>query len=130
MPLLNKGWVRHFLLIVLIVYWLAEFISTHIPQEKVPSLGTSDTVCHCEAFFILSSLFWLTLTSRCAPMLKKLIVIITILPIYAALDELTQPIVNRHASISDWLADVVGVVLAMAVCEIIAAIIRRLRRAQ
>ena len=36
-----------------------------------------------------------------------------IILIYAALDEITQPLVNRYASIIDWLADAAGMGVAI-----------------
>jgi len=129
-PVLEKRWIKRFLKISLIVFWVGEFISTHIPQDKIPSIGASDKICHGTAYIILACLFWLVLTSRATPLGKKLLIISTALAIYAAFDELTQPIVNRHVSIHDWLADVIGVAIALAVCEITAAIIRRLRQPQ
>ena len=37
---------------------------------------------------------------------------------YAALDEMTQPLVNRYAAFDDWLGDVVGAAGAVMVLEL------------
>jgi VanZ family protein len=42
-----------------------------------------------------------------------------VMVVYGACDEVTQPIVGRNCSIFDWLADIAGTVLAMALIEVV-----------
>ncbi len=107
--------LRYTVLIVTILYWLFVIVLTHMP--KPPRLGPvfSDKQAHLIGYGILGSLTYLSLwatrpTLRAIPLYTAGIVLA-----YAALDEWTQPLTGRSCDIYDWLADVVGVVIAISV---------------
>ncbi len=112
--------VRRVLLGVLIVYWIALFIGTHLPPKDVPDLGPNhlDKVVHFLAYaglaFLLST--WLFTcnwsTARTAA------VVLTILVTYAVADELLQIGVGRTADFWDWVADVLGSGLGLGVATV------------
>ena len=104
-------------LLLLIAYWTFQFILTHIPLPGGSPVHASDKTLHAVAFFILASLFWLALTLRKTAPVKKLLIIALVLSAYGAIDELTQPIVARNASFNDWLADIIGIAIALVFCE-------------
>jgi len=88
---------------------------THIPQDALPPAlqkNTLDKVEHIAAYGLIAAFFLLSLRKP-----VRLVLALTglaILAAIAALDELTQPLVNRQAGIGDYLADLVGMLLAGA----------------
>ncbi len=101
---------------VLVVYWLALLIGTHLPQETplVPVVR-SDKLAHLTAFAVLAWLLaatWQFSAGRLsAAHLRWLWIAIAI---YAVADEWTQQFVGRQASAADWLADMAGVLIGLA----------------
>lgn len=111
--------------ITLAVAWLTAFVGTHIPAERMPELPASDKVLHMAAYAGLALIFWLTLAVHQVRGVRRAGLVIASLILYAVLDEATQPLFNRHASVADGLADAAGVVAAVAVCEVTAWVRRR-----
>lgn len=121
---------QKFFLLLCGFIWLFAAIGTHIPAERIPETGYSDKGMHLLGYAILGSSFLLAMWSRGLPRKKRIFRVIIILLIYAALDEITQPLVNRHASILDWIADASGVGIAVLVDLLIGcknSIIHRLK---
>jgi len=86
---------------------------THIPQSAVPEalqFRVFDKVEHAVAYGVVAGLFLLAL--RRPVRLVTAGMILTGLLAVGALDEVTQPLVNRVASGSDFVADAVGIALA------------------
>ena len=83
---------------------------THIPQEYMPSqLQKSglDKLQHIVAYGTITFLFIFALKSS-PSLLPALLVFFAILAI-GIVDEVTQPIVGRQASLADLAADVIGI---------------------
>jgi len=83
---------------------------THIPQEIMPDrleISGLDKLEHIIAYGVITLLFILSL-KKSLSILSATVLFFSIL-IIAALDELTQPFVNRVASPIDWLADIIGI---------------------
>jgi VanZ family protein len=101
--------------LALAVYWIALFIATHIPIERVPPAATTyDKVAHLVAFAGLGALFAATWEISAGRLnARHLLRAWFVIMLYAAFEESTQPIVNRHASILDWLADAVGAAIGL-----------------
>ena len=100
--------------IIAIAYCLFLMAATHIPQERMPeSLGLFgiDKILHIVAYAILTVLFMRAVgTGR---LLLYYIVTVAVILGIAAIDEYTQRYVSRTCSVYDWLADVVGISLAL-----------------
>jgi len=109
--------LRHVILSGFVLSWLGAFVATHVPLEQLPELGTSDKTLHLVGFGVLGAGFWLTMLAFGAARLRRVAVIIPALMTYGAIDEITQPLVHRYATLEDWLADVVGVIAAVVVLE-------------
>ena len=101
-----------------IVLWLAALVATHVPAEQVPEVRFSDWTLHALGYLALGSAFWLTLWAHGAGRWKRVMWVLGAMIVYAALDEITQPLVNRVASLTDWVADAAGAVIALAACEL------------
>ena len=103
------------LTIFFIGYWLVLLVATHLPSEfpLVPSDGT-DKLVHFGAFAVLGGLFaatWEWSTGRLTA--RHLFVAWIVLALYAAFDEVTQPLFGRSRSLGDWLADAIGIVTGL-----------------
>lgn len=109
-------------LALFLIAWLGAFVATHIPARSIPQVHASDKVLHATGFFILGGLLLLALAIRGARRWRRDLAALVLLAAYAAFDELTQPLVGRTAALGDWLADVTGLVAALIVGEMIAAI--------
>jgi len=100
-------------------------ILTHIPQQFMPKPREGsyfDKIEHMLAYGTVTLLFLLSLRWPIRP-----VVLATLLLGLAAigtLDELSQPWVNRIASVEDFIADLVGIVVVIVVF----LLIKRCRR--
>ena len=123
---------RRTVLIGCIAAWAGAFIATHIPAERLPQIGAGDRLLHALGFFVLGSFFLLTLAAHGVRSARRAVLVICVLAVYAALDEVTQELVNRYASLDDWLADVVGAVAAVILWEILLRVLaaRKTRRSE
>ena len=113
-PYFNLKWLTIAILFAAIVV-----LFTHIPQEIIPErlqVRGLDKIEHIAAYGAITILFVLSLRDRFS--LLSAAAIFFAISALGAVDELTQPLVNRVASPMDWLADIVGVsvVLFAFVC--------------
>ncbi len=100
--------IRRLLIAVSIATWVAAFITTHVPGDMLPPDMPKDTPLHFLGYMGLSSLVLITMAVHGMGRLRHAIVLICVIVIYAALDEITQAIVNRDPAFDDWLADTAG----------------------
>jgi len=113
-PTFNFKWLTIATLFTAIVV-----LFTHIPQEIMPErlqVRGLDKIEHFAAYGVITLLFVLSLRDRFS--LLSAAALFFSISALGAVDELTQPLVNRVASPFDWLADIVGisVVLLAFVC--------------
>ncbi len=102
-------------------YWIFLFCATHLPKARLPGvIPREDKLAHFLAFGALAFLFWKFAQSFDRKLSARFIWIAGIvLGGYAALDEYLQQFVNRHTSLNDWLADLVGIGVVLLVLEIL-----------
>ncbi len=98
-------------------YWLFAAAASHVPAKHVPDLEVSDKVLHGGGYFVLASLFWLVLAAHRLARPMRVLLVLSIIPLYGVLDEWTQPLVNRTCDVWDWVADTVAAVAAVALWE-------------
>jgi len=101
----NRKW-----LIIAVAFTATVIFLTHIPEEAMPSglqVSGLDKLAHAFAYGAITLFFILSLKTS-PTMLSASLLFFAILAV-GAVDELTQPSVNRTASLADWLADIVGV---------------------
>ncbi len=113
------------LLVMLVVLWAAALTATHLPPKDVPEVGVSDKVEHVVGFLGLAGIFIVTLTASGVSLPARVTLTMVIMPIYAALDELTQPPFGRECDIYDWTADLCGTLTAILAWEVFLAIWHR-----
>jgi hypothetical protein len=91
-------------------YWLALFISTHVP--KLPRIGPpagGDKIAHFVGYALLAFLTCTVLLRRSRWSRGTALAILAGLTAYGVVDELLQiPIPNRSADFLDWLFDAMG----------------------
>jgi len=107
--------LRRISLAVLAVYWLALFASTHVPEVPHAIVTRiSDKLLHGGGFAILAFLFVWAWSSRGRLAGRQWLVVLAVLVLYGAADEVTQIPVGRNADPLDWLADVIGVIVGLS----------------
>jgi VanZ family protein len=112
----GKNWPQRISLAILVAYWCVLFIATHVPIPQ-PDLGVEndDKWIHAFAYGVLALLVATAWSLRANFGWRQAFIVLVILAIYGALDEITQIPVNRQADVADWLFDVVGIVVGLAV---------------
>ena len=111
-------------LILAVTFTATVILCTHIPQEFMPSkLQKSglDKFQHIVAYGIITFLFILSLKNSLS-LFSMFLLFFFILNI-SIFDEVTQPLVNRQASLADVTADAIGVVMVL-----LFSIVRKRRR--
>jgi VanZ family protein len=108
---------RRLVLAVCVLAWASALTATHIPGPDMPDLHVGDKYLHVVGFLGLSGLFWATLTGYGKGTWVRLGLMLAVMPLYAAFDELTQPYFQRTADVDDWISDAAGTVAALIVAE-------------
>ncbi len=97
-----------------ILFMAAVLIFTHLPQETMPSPLQKDGVDklqHVLAYGVITFLFILSLKS--SPSLLSALFLFFAISAVGIVDEATQSLVNRTASVNDWLADIIGIIVTL-----------------
>ena len=101
-------------------YWVMSAVATHLPPDDMPDTDVNDKVLHLSGFFVLAGLFWLTLAAHRVRRPIRMLLVLIVLPLYGALDEITQPLTGRTCDFYDWLADTTATLAALAMWEMLA----------
>jgi len=118
---------RRCTLVACVGYWIALFIGTHLPPSHVPELDVSDKVLHGGGFFVLASLFWLALWAYGVQPRRRAILVLGVMVLYSALDEITQGPVGRTPDLYDFLTDVLSALAATLLWEAAAFVWQKTR---
>ena len=116
--------LRHKTKIPLLVYWIIILVLTHIPIPKVVRQAhVSDKSLHLMAYMLLAFFLWLAITPNKKLSFKKpaLWLILLISCVYGFLDEWLQLYVGRNANFDDFLADLLGALIAVTILSIMRA---------
>lgn len=122
--------LRRLVPILTIAYWITMFVATHLPADRVPRTGVGDKTGHVVGYAGLAALLCVSLGLRRPGDRKVPVVVLVGVLLYAAFDELTQPLIGRIADPIDWLADASGAVCAVVVFVLVRERISRLGSAQ
>lgn len=104
-------WLRRTCWALTAMYWAGIFVMTHLPppvvRRMVPDIW--DKLAHFLIYFGLAAALGtaLILTYPCRRSIPLWVLGVGIA--YGAVDELLQPFVRRSATLSDWVADALGV---------------------
>lgn len=110
--------LRALLTALCVVAFVIAFAGTHLPGPQVGTVGGPDKLLHALGYLCLGASLALALAARLASARVRVAWCCGVLTVYAALDELTQPLVGRDASLGDWLADVAGLLLSVVLVEV------------
>ncbi len=116
------------LTVLCIIAWIGAFTATHVPLDRVlrdMEFRPSDVWLHMVGYFGLTTIFVLMTIARRWRRYRRLVTVLHVIPIYGVIDELTQPLVGRTAAVTDWLANIAGMILAIALIEGLVAWRRR-----
>lgn len=105
---INRKWFIAALGILFLI-----IVLTHIPQSKITQrINTAylDKVLHIVAYGILG--YMLLRAIRLRSKFISLLIVLGLITVIGAIDESTQPLVQRTASVADWFADCGGVCIA------------------
>jgi VanZ family protein len=104
-----RRWVGAFLA----CYWPAMFVGTHMPLPPGMLPGESDKLAHFAAYALLTFTlaFWLSTGRRLDS--KRSAIVLAVVAAYAAVDELLQIPVGRHADWRDGAADLAGAIAGL-----------------
>lgn len=116
--LLGLSRFRQAILVMCILVWVAAFTATHTPSKRLPSVQANDFVLHMLGFGALTSAFTLAQAAYGIRHWQRVLLTLSIMVAYAAMDESTQVYVNRVPEVADWLADVCGAGLATVLWEV------------
>ena len=89
---------------------------THIPGQSIPrvlQVHYLDKAEHVVAYGLIAGFFLLSLKRPVRP--TVLLIGLALLVVIGALDEVTQPLVNRFASVSDYASDLTGMAVACVI---------------
>jgi VanZ family protein len=103
------------LLACAIGYWLMLFTGTHLPRVPKAFAEQSDKVLHLAGYGGLAAVLLFWRLSRGPVGLRSLALLWIVIACYGAFDEVTQPIVGRFCDFGDWVADVTGAAVALAI---------------
>ena len=104
-------WLMLTLLVAAVVLGL-----THIPAERMPralQVRYLDKAEHVVAYGLIAGFFLLSLRRPVRP--AVVLIGLALLAALGALDEITQPLVNRIASVTDYTCDLIGVAIPLVV---------------
>ena len=116
---------RRLLWAITIGYWLILFTLTHLPPSRLPETHVSDKLEHFTAYGLLAGWLTLAMASERRSALLTAGIVLAIVLVYGAADELTQPFTHRTCDIHDWYTDAIGAALAVAIVTIARILARR-----
>lgn len=121
-------WIRRSAAVFCAAVWISAAVATHVPQELYAEVAASDGTLHFFGYLALGAVWILTLRLHGVRWRRRLALSLPVLLLYAALDELTQPLVGRCATLPDWSFNALGVLAAVAGDAVISLCRHLLRR--
>ncbi|MHB8865794.1 MAG: VanZ family protein [Pirellulaceae bacterium] len=114
---------------LLLLYWTALVLGTHLPGSAVPAMPASDKSLHFVAFGGLGFLLSWTWATRRPIWPAGAFFVVLIAALYAGVDEITQTLVpGRYADVADWGCDVAGAIAGTAGYCAMEVVLRRVFR--
>jgi len=94
-----------------IVYWAGLFFVTHLPLPKLPYVPVTDKTAHLVSYFLLACALMVSLTLSRRSRWRAddpAVLVLVMLMLYGAIDEISQIPVGRSCEMADWCADIAG----------------------
>ena len=110
-------------LVTAILVTATVLVLTHLPQTMMPLPLQESGIDKLQHVLAYGTIMLLSLISlRNAPTVFSVLLLCLVVSAIGVLDELTQPLVNRTASVADLAADVVGMLSALVVYTVLACV--------
>jgi len=111
------NWPRRLAAAILVVYWIALVAGTHVPQPPMLIFprALSDKWLHMLAYVGLSFLLSLNWSLWRPWAWWHALAVLGALAAFGAVDEITQIPVGRDCEPMDWVADVIGSTVGLAI---------------
>jgi hypothetical protein len=98
---------------VVVCYWGALVIGTHIPSHALPG-GAVDKIVHLAAYAGLAALVAIAWQLSAGHLTTRHLTLLWLFILgFAAFDEWTQIPLGRDGNVADWLADATGAFIAL-----------------
>ncbi len=114
---------RHrYILLSLGIYWPALFVLTHTPVLAIAGQsGMSDKTMHGLAYLVLAFFVWLAISpyQKIQWNQKKVWLVIAAIACYGVADEWLQSLVGRQMELKDFLGDLLGMAITLAILSIL-----------
>lgn len=107
------------------LYVVIALCLTHMPKAPSELEAVGDHTLHIVGYFFYASTIY-TAASITWPRLRGLaLMVVLVLAVWAAADEITQPMFGRSADVLDWRADMIGVIAAVVLLSGLRFIVAR-----
>ena len=108
------------LALLVVFYWLAMFVATHVPIQTTPGGNpySLDKLEHLTAFAALAALLNALAAAMGFRSWNYSVAIVCFIAVYAMVDESTQ-VSPRTPEVLDWVADVIGAALGVCLFSLI-----------
>ncbi|MHC4562254.1 MAG: VanZ family protein [Planctomycetota bacterium] len=119
---------RGVLTVLCTLAWLVAFAATHVSVgavRRIPLPSAGDTTLHLVGYMLLTAIFLVTLVAHGLARQTRLLVVPIVMLAYASVDEWTQPLIGRSATVAEWLADLAGAAISLTVLELCLAMGQR-----
>jgi len=113
-----SSWRQKITIILLILYWSVLLILAHIPiPQLIREAGVSDKSLHFLAYLVLTFLFWFSIRPNEKVNWRKFSVwlVLIIITIYGAVDELVQKYTGRNCDAMDIAANLAGILAGLLI---------------
>jgi len=120
---------RKWIVAVVVCYWIAIFVGTHLPKIPQGIEGVSDKFLHFGAYAGLSGLLALIAAAYGRLSMRLCLKAFVVVVAYGVIDEISQIPVGRDCSVWDWLADIAGSCIGFSCFAVLWALIHRPRAA-
>jgi VanZ family protein len=111
---------------IVVCYWVVLVVATHWPSTP-SAVSHNDKWIHLGAYAVLALLLgacW----SLFRPLgWRQLVAVLAVVALLGALDEITQIPFGRTGDVYDWMADLLGAALAMALSAVVMTLLARRR---
>jgi VanZ family protein len=113
--------------VVAVAYLGVLVYATHhpAPQKLLGPTPPSDKLLHLIAYTVLGGLVAAALAARGGWSVRSGVMLLLVLALFAALDEVTQPLFGRWADRLDWAYDGIGLSIGIAAVTALVALRRR-----
>jgi len=130
-PVARRRSIRLSITVLLLGYWLALFVATHIPRHDVIPIAGIDKLIHALAYAGLAFLLAAVASLFGRFSWRGYLMLFLLIAGYGVVDEAVQTLMpGRTADVLDWLADMAGCLVGLSVHAACFSLTHRRSRSQ